>query len=82
MYICLDSVENSKAFNQHSNTDDRGVGLGTESESLEETLRRFNEAAETSPPLTDFRAGAGWLTRMGCGWSRCYVPVLVGLGHF
>ncbi|XP_020921069.1 RING finger protein 17 isoform X3 [Sus scrofa] len=74
VYICLDSVENSKAFNQHSNTDDRGVGLGTESESLEETLRRFNEAAETSPPLTDFRAEMPCLAEYDDGlWYRAKI---------
>uniref|UniRef100_A0A8D0IQ46 RING finger protein 17 n=1 Tax=Sus scrofa TaxID=9823 RepID=A0A8D0IQ46_PIG len=74
VYICLDSVENSKAFNQHSNTDDRGVGSGTESESLEETLRRFNEAAETSPPLTDFRAEMPCLAEYDDGlWYRAKI---------
>ena len=57
VYICLDSVESCSLFNQHSDTEDSGVGWESESESLEEALRRFNKNMETFPPLTDFRTG-------------------------
>lgn len=66
MYICLDSVENCNLCNQHSDTDDSGVSWESESESLNEALRRFNTNVETFPPLTDFRTGSPrFLSTMG-----------------
>ncbi|KAK2497249.1 hypothetical protein MC885_020877 [Smutsia gigantea] len=55
MYICLDSVENYNLFSQRSDTDD--IGVGWESESLDEALWQFNKDVETFSPLTDFRTG-------------------------
>uniref|UniRef100_A0A8C3W8P5 RING finger protein 17 n=1 Tax=Catagonus wagneri TaxID=51154 RepID=A0A8C3W8P5_9CETA len=74
VYICLDSVENCGVFNQHSDTDDSGVGWEPESESLEEALRSFNKVVETAPPLTDFRAEMPCLAEYDDGlWYRAKI---------
>ncbi|XP_055398597.1 RING finger protein 17 isoform X11 [Bubalus kerabau] len=74
VYICLDSVESCSLFNQHSDTEDSGVGWESESESLEEALRRFNKNMETFPPLTDFRTEMPCLAEYDDGlWYRAKI---------
>ncbi|OWK00931.1 hypothetical protein Celaphus_00016669, partial [Cervus elaphus hippelaphus] len=74
VYICLDSVESCSLFNQHSDTEDSGVGWESESESLEEALRRFNKNVETFPPLTDFRTEMPCLAEYDDGlWYRAKI---------
>ncbi|XP_037655824.1 RING finger protein 17 [Choloepus didactylus] len=74
VYICLDSVENFNHFNQHSDADDSGVSWESESESLDEALRRFNKNAETFLPLTDFRTEMPCLAEYDDGlWYRAKI---------
>ncbi|XP_041623143.1 RING finger protein 17 isoform X1 [Vulpes lagopus] len=74
VYICLDSVESCNLFNQHSDTDDSGVSWESESESLNEALRRFNKNVETFPPLTDFRTEMPCLAEYDDGlWYRAKI---------
>uniref|UniRef100_A0AAA9TAP5 RING finger protein 17 n=1 Tax=Bos taurus TaxID=9913 RepID=A0AAA9TAP5_BOVIN len=74
VYICLDSVESCSLFNQHSDTEDSGVGWESEPESLEEALRRFNKSMETFPPLTDFRTEMPCLAEYDDGlWYRAKI---------
>ncbi|KAI4538854.1 hypothetical protein MG293_011121, partial [Ovis ammon polii] len=74
VYICLESVESCSLFNQHSDTEDSGVGWESESESLEEALRRFNKNMETFPPLTDFRTEMPCLAEYDDGlWYRAKI---------
>ncbi|XP_077014883.1 RING finger protein 17 [Tamandua tetradactyla] len=74
VYICLDTVENFNHFNQHSDTDDSGVSWESESESLDEALRRFNKNAETFLPLTDFRTEMPCLAEYDDGlWYRAKI---------
>ncbi|XP_020770802.2 RING finger protein 17 isoform X2 [Odocoileus virginianus] len=74
VYICLDSVESCSLFNQHSDTEDSGVGWESESESLEEALWRFNKNVETFPPLTDFRTEMPCLAEYDDGlWYRAKI---------
>ncbi|XP_036155889.1 RING finger protein 17 isoform X1 [Myotis myotis] len=74
VYICLDSVENCNLCNQHSDTDDSGVSWESESESLNEALRRFNTNVETFPPLTDFRTDMPCLAEYDDGlWYRAKI---------
>ncbi|EPQ16272.1 RING finger protein 17 [Myotis brandtii] len=74
VYICLDSVENCNLCNQHSDTDDSGVSWESESESLNEALRRFNTNVETFPPLTDFRTEMPCLAEYDDGlWYRAKI---------
>ncbi|XP_073750919.1 RING finger protein 17 isoform X2 [Callorhinus ursinus] len=74
VYICLDSVESCNLFNQHSDTDDSGISWESESESLNEALRRFNKNVETFPPLTDFRTEMPCLAEYDDGlWYRAKI---------
>ncbi|XP_058403755.1 RING finger protein 17 isoform X1 [Diceros bicornis minor] len=74
VYICLDSVENCNLYNQHSDTDDSGVSWESESQSLDEALRRFNKNVETFPPLTDFRTEMPCLAEYDDGlWYRAKI---------
>ncbi|KAF6376704.1 ring finger protein 17 [Rhinolophus ferrumequinum] len=74
VYICLDSVENSNLCNQHSDTDDSGVSWESESESLNEALRRFSTNVKTFPPLTDFRTEMPCLAEYDDGlWYRAKI---------
>uniref|UniRef100_A0A673T4X2 RING finger protein 17 n=1 Tax=Suricata suricatta TaxID=37032 RepID=A0A673T4X2_SURSU len=74
VYICLDSIESCNLFNQHSDTDDSGVSWESESESLNEALRRFNKNVETFPPLTDFRTEMPCLAEYDDGlWYRAKI---------
>ncbi|XP_045834168.1 RING finger protein 17 isoform X1 [Meles meles] len=74
VYICLDSVESCNLFNQHSDTEDSGISWESESESLNEALRRFNKNVETFPPLTDFRTEMPCLAEYDDGlWYRAKI---------
>uniref|UniRef100_A0A8C7CAE8 RING finger protein 17 n=1 Tax=Neovison vison TaxID=452646 RepID=A0A8C7CAE8_NEOVI len=74
VYICLDSVESCNLFNQHSDTDDSGISWESESESLNEALRRFNKNVETFPLLTDFRTEMPCLAEYDDGlWYRAKI---------
>ncbi|GAB5566198.1 tudor domain-containing protein 1 isoform X4 [Prionailurus iriomotensis] len=74
VYICLDSVESCNLFNQHSDTDDSGASWESESESLNEALRRFNKNVETFPLLTDFRTEMPCLAEYDDGlWYRAKI---------
>ncbi|KAM5288002.1 RING finger protein 17 [Ctenodactylus gundi] len=74
VYICLDSVENCKQFNHHSDTNDSQVSWECEMESLEEALQRFNKNVETFPPLTDFRTEMPCLAEYADGlWYRAKI---------
>ncbi|XP_070433853.1 RING finger protein 17 isoform X2 [Equus przewalskii] len=74
VYICLDSVENCNLCNQQSDTDDSGVSWESESQSLDEALRRFNKNVETFPPLTDFRTEMPCLAEYDDGlWYRAKI---------
>ncbi|XP_058132339.1 RING finger protein 17 isoform X2 [Dasypus novemcinctus] len=77
VYICLDSVENFNQFNQHSDTDDSGVSWESESESLDEALRKCNKNVETFLPLTDFRTEMPCLAEYDDGlWYRAKIVSL------
>uniref|UniRef100_A0A2K6FS65 Ring finger protein 17 n=1 Tax=Propithecus coquereli TaxID=379532 RepID=A0A2K6FS65_PROCO len=74
VYICLDSVENCNQYNQHSDTDDSGVSWESESESLDEALRRCNKDVKMFPPLTDFRTEMPCLAEYDDGlWYRAKI---------
>ncbi|XP_032694160.1 RING finger protein 17 [Lontra canadensis] len=74
VYICLDSIESCNLFNQHSDTDDSGISWESESESLNEALRRFNKNVETFPLLTDFRTEMPCLAEYDDGlWYRAKI---------
>uniref|UniRef100_A0A8C5UWH2 RING finger protein 17 n=1 Tax=Microcebus murinus TaxID=30608 RepID=A0A8C5UWH2_MICMU len=74
VYICLDSVENCNQYNQQSDTDDSGVSWESESESLDEALRRCNKNVKMFPPLTDFRTEMPCLAEYDDGlWYRAKI---------
>ncbi|XP_030669084.1 RING finger protein 17 isoform X3 [Nomascus leucogenys] len=74
VYICLDSIE---TCNQHSDTDDSGVGRESESESLDEALQRVNKKVEALLPLTDFRTEMPCLAEYDDGlWYRAKIVAI------
>lgn len=54
MYICLDSVE---SIEEQNDTEDGRVDWNSETESLDQVLRRCNKDVDSLPFLTDFRTG-------------------------
>ncbi|XP_038166405.1 RING finger protein 17 isoform X1 [Arvicola amphibius] len=74
VYICLDSAESCSQFNHPGDTDDSGISWESESENLEEALRRYNKNVESFPPLTDFSSEMPCLAEYADGlWYRAKI---------
>uniref|UniRef100_A0A7M4F5B0 RING finger protein 17 n=1 Tax=Crocodylus porosus TaxID=8502 RepID=A0A7M4F5B0_CROPO len=68
VYVCLDSVESTEGQND---TEDGRVDWNSETESLDQVLRRCNKDVDSLPFLTDFRTEMPCLAEYSDGlWYR------------
>ncbi|XP_019337531.1 RING finger protein 17 isoform X2 [Alligator mississippiensis] len=68
VYICLDSVE---SIEEQNDTEDGRVDWNSETESLDQVLRRCNKDVDSLPFLTDFRTEMPCLAEYSDGlWYR------------